>query len=282
MKSIRVVLVLVLLANTIHRLDSQPAAHNQPVLQEKSRRDEKSVIKFLQSALARTGSAARIYFHGTCDVNPDGSLQFPAINIVPLSGDEVGVAAVQEMFRNDKDVMVTSDTPGVIRIVIGSVSRTILDTRLPSLRLTKTAQYNPGGPGGAIDAFESTAAVQAAMRESKVHQESDFYIGLEQPVLARLPHLRSSIKDMTVDQALDSIAKTFPGVVVYGECARPDNSHTIDLWFDWLPSVDRDYLNHLWSNSKDGGAEPGFSIPYSLFPVPCSLFPVFCYRAAEA
>ena len=32
-----------------------------------------------------------------------------------------------------------------------------------------------------------------------------------------------------MDQVLDSIAKTFPGVVVYGECTHPDNSRTIDI-----------------------------------------------------
>ena len=37
-------------------------------------------------------------------------------------------------------------------------------------------------------------------------------------------------------KALDVIAKTFPGVVVYGECENHDKGHTIDIKFDWYPS----------------------------------------------
>jgi hypothetical protein len=234
MRRIRIVLAVVLLANSIQRLDSQSAVYKQSLLRAEGSPSEESIIEYLKSTLASIGYKARIYFHGTCDVGGDQGVRFPSIYFTSPLGDKKGVPAVREMFGKDKNVTVTADTSGVIRINIGSVFKPILNARLPSLRLTQSAQYNPNGPGGAIDAIESSAAVQAAMEKFGVHQESVFYIGLEEPALVELPHLPSEMKDMTVDQALDSIAKTFPGVVVYGECEQPDKDHTVDIRFVWF------------------------------------------------
>jgi hypothetical protein len=50
---------------------------------------------------------------------------------------------------------------------------------------------------------------------------------------ADLPHLPSSIKNMTVDQVLDLIATTFQRPVVYGACAQPTGSKGEKLfWID--------------------------------------------------
>jgi hypothetical protein len=170
---------------------------------------------------------------------------FPSVTVLPVAGNKKGVAAIREMFRDDKSVLVSVDSSNVVRIYIGHVYKPVLDTTLSSIELTTTAQYNPGGPGGAIDLLESAVPVQAAMREFGMAEESDFYIGLEQPPIPKRPHLPPTISGVTLDQALDAISRTFPGVVVYGECENrdyshitgiKDYSHIVAIYFDWYRS----------------------------------------------
>ena len=202
--------------------------------QAASQRAENEVIKYLQTALRPTGKAARIYFHGTCNAGGANGLRFPEIDVQPPLDSQTGLDAVRAIFRNDRGVTVTESSSGVIRISIGDVSTQIMNARLPLLKLNQPARYNPDGPGGAIDAIEQAGAVKAAMRKLGVSQEPVFYIGLREPAISTRPHLARSMKDVTVDQALDSIARTFPGVVVYGECTQRGGGRLIDIKFDWF------------------------------------------------
>jgi hypothetical protein len=53
-----------------------------------------------------------------------------------------------------------------------------------------------------------------------------------------LPHLPETIQNMTVDQALDVIARTFKGIVIYGECARSNGERS--FWIDFARIADSD------------------------------------------
>lgn len=239
MKGICTAIIIVLFFGTSQLLKSQATAMKQPPPSASSQSDdtEAYIIEHLQSALSSTPYGVRLYFHGTCDAGSESFLRFPWVNVLSPSNKEQGVLAVQEMFKNDKNVKVSVDSSNkLVRITIGDVYTPVLDTRLPFIKLTSTARYNPDGPEGAIDALESAAPVQAAMRALRMHQEPEFYIGLKQPSLPKSPHLPSSMSDLSLDQALDAIAKTFPGVVVYGECANHNKSRRFDIKFDWYPS----------------------------------------------
>jgi hypothetical protein len=227
MKLAGAVLAVLLLGGSIRCM-------GQADTQTASQRAENEVIKYLQTALRPTGKAARIYFHGTCNAGGTNGLRFPEIDVQPPAESETGLDAVRAIFRNDKGVMVTESRSGVIRISIGDVFTQILNARLPSLRLNQPARYNPDGPGGAIDTIEQAAAVKTAMRKLGVSQGPVFYIGLREPAIRTRPHLPRSMKNVTVDQALDSVAKTFPGVVVYSECTQPGGGRLIDIKFDWF------------------------------------------------
>jgi len=76
-------------------------------------------------------------------------------------------------------------------------------------------QYNPVL---AVSAIENTQEVKAAMHRLGVRPVQTLAAQLLIQPAPGLPHLRSSIKDITVDQALDLIAETFNGIVVYGAC----------------------------------------------------------------
>jgi len=236
MKNIRTLIMLALFTQATVLLESQKTMGNQTPPPVTNQPDETYIIGRIQAARSSTQFAVRLYYHGACDLDERNDLLFPSVTVLPVAGNEKGVAAVREMFRNDKNVLVSVDSSNEVRVYIGHVYQPVLDTALSSIELTTTARYNPGGPGGAIDLLESAAPVQAAMRGFGMHQEPAFYIGLEQPPIRKRPHLPPTISGVTLDQALDAISRTFPGVVVYGECENRDKSHIIDIRFDWYRS----------------------------------------------
>jgi hypothetical protein len=239
-------IVAVLLLSALQGLTGQPRSSSDESAST-SQRSEDAMIESLGHTLAPTGKKVRVYFHGACSIGKETAVLFPRIELQPVAAGRTGVDRARERFRNAKNVSVVDDGSGIVRVRIGSVSPTILNTRITSLKLSEDAQYNPDGPGGAIDLMEGTAAIKTAMEKLKVEQVPVFYIGLMEPNLKTLPHLPPEMHDTTADQMLDQIAKTFAGVVVYGECSRPDGAGLIDLEFYWLkkPSTEsQDNLPH--------------------------------------
>jgi YD repeat-containing protein len=103
---------------------------------------------------------------------------------------------------------------------------TVLQTRIHRLKLKPLDAYNPGL---AIAAIQNANEVASAQRR----------LGVEPPVIITdmnvvepthgLPHLPSTLTDVTVDQALDLVAKTFKGVVSFGVCDDPGRSGMFDV-----------------------------------------------------
>ena len=101
----------------------------------------------------------------------------------------------------------------------------ILRARISILNLNQDAQYSGAM---AIAKIESSPEVQAAMQKLGIGGRSrSISIILEPPAEGR-PHLPPSIENLTMDQALDVVARTFRGVVLYGACTQP-NLYEIDL-----------------------------------------------------
>lgn len=198
-------------------------------------RTETAVLKYLELALHPTHLVGRLDFHGTCDYKSGGYVLFPTINTEPPPNGVSGLAAVREIFRNDPNVVVTESSSQIIRIKIGKISSIILNTKLPKLKLSQIARYNPAWPG-AIDMIVESNNVSAAMAKLNVRHVSVLLMGGVQLPLETVPHLPQFLKDTTVNQAFDLIAKTFHGIVLYGECTNPGREGLINTDFYWLPS----------------------------------------------
>ncbi len=234
MKRTELMIAVLVLCSAVGYLYAQTTRSSLPKSRKASQRTEDALIEYLGKALTHTGKAVRVYFHGTCDPGEEAHVLFPVMELQPPANGQTGIEAVRYIFRNDKDVTVVDDGSGIVRIWIGSVSSEILNTRLTSLKLTEDAQYNPDGPGGAIDMIEGTPTIKTAMERLRVRQVPVFYVGAMEPDVKTLPHLPPEMKNITADQVLDSVAKTFPGVVLYGECAGPSGMGLIDIEFKWF------------------------------------------------
>jgi hypothetical protein len=165
-----------------------------------------------------------------CKTKDGQTLPFPRVKVRPPSKEATGVVGVREIFENDKHVMVSEDRFGMIRITIGKPPSPLLQTRIYSLTLKPHEQYNAQL---AISAIENTTEVEFAERKLGFdHSNIVFGGGIALPEKGvRLPHLPASMTDLTMDQALDAVARTFRGIVIYETCAQRSGKRLVSLDF---------------------------------------------------
>jgi hypothetical protein len=186
----------------------------------------KAMIDNLRPVLRAAGKVARIYFAGKCQKVGDlEGVLFPPIHVQAPLQSTTGLAAVRDIFRDEAGVSVADEAhDGIIRIVIGKVPLTILDTPIPVLTFGPSQQYTDTL---AIWRITDSKEVIAAEKKLGLHIAGPpMRISLGMDPAEGLPHLPASMTNVTVDQALDTVAKTFGGIVVYGTC--PDlNSYVV-------------------------------------------------------
>jgi hypothetical protein len=167
----------------------------------------RAVLKYLWPVMASNGNAARVYYYPVCPPGGTSSpLSFPKVDVQPPSGEGAVLGLVQEIFRRDRNVVVMQDRTGMVRVSIGEPADAILQTRIPALSLDADAQYNVIP---AITAVQTAPAVQLAMRALKVNIHGRWAIFPVTSPLPKYPHMPGAILDVTMDQALDMIARTW-------------------------------------------------------------------------
>jgi hypothetical protein len=202
--------------------DSQNTAGES--LEARRQHHEDTVLGYLRDIAWSSRKAIRLYYQADCQPMKnsvvDYSVPFPFFPFQSPSAGNTGIAAVREIFKNVKDVMIAEEPPGIIRIWVGKVPTEILRTKISLLTLDRQAQYDPSF---AIGAIESTKEVEAAKTSLGLSDAPDVG-GLVAPAENGLPCLPASLKNITVDQALDMIAKTWGGPVIFGVCSSPTDS----------------------------------------------------------
>jgi hypothetical protein len=191
-----------------------------------------SLIDYLRPALTYNGGVARIYYAGQCPAKDRSSLVqplvFPSVWFQPPLQGATGIDAVRQIFSDDPSVTVMQGRSGMLRITIGSVSGTALQTRIPSLTLDPTEQYTAMS---ALDKIGITAAKYAKERGLPFGLAPSIIDHLVSGPVKGAPHLPGLTLNVTLDEQLDAVAKTFKGVVTYGECKQPDGKSLFRLGF---------------------------------------------------
>lgn len=218
-----------LLASTLISVNAQ----DLPTGYDASQRNKESVLEYLRPTLLVVGGAGRIYYSTACAAEDGTALPFPRAEVRPPSKETIGLAAVREIFQNDKNVAVSQDGYGLltmIRVTIGQPPSALLQTKIPSISLKEHEQYNPEF---AIAAIVNSKEIEAAMRRLGFEEpRTAFNIGIVKPEKGvPLPHLPSSIKNMTMDRALDEVARTFRGIVTYETCTDQNGKHWVSVDF---------------------------------------------------
>jgi hypothetical protein len=102
-----------------------------------------AVVDYLRPILKSAGGAARVNYAGICP--GQNKLLLPEVAAEPAPQGVTGITAVRQIFLDDPQAAEMQDQSGMLRITIGTVSTTVLQTRIPSLTLNPPAQYTPRG-----------------------------------------------------------------------------------------------------------------------------------------
>ncbi len=173
------------------------------------------VLPSLLPVLKREKKAGRINYEATCSGKSPNSIKFPKINVQSASRGNSALAEIREMFESDSGVEVSEDQDGVISIQIGTIASSVLKARIARVEFNKCAQYNPAL---AIASIMSTDEALAALQASDMRPLPRVANVIIAEPRVGLPHLPASLRNLTVDDALASVAQTFGGIVAFGAC----------------------------------------------------------------
>ncbi|GEM_PF-2095027 len=194
---------------------AENAATNREAWQA-SLRNEDAALKLLRSAFKQTGTGGRVYYsadkcRGGTDVIP-----FPVLRVHLPDSKYAGLSTVQQMFADDPRVAVSQGPSGLIDIRIGEVPDAFLRTRIARIEFDPDERFSEELALGPI---MQAKAVVAVAHKLNLGQPIRYESILSSGPMPGLPHLPRALKDITLDEALDQVAKTFSGIVVFGYCA---------------------------------------------------------------
>lgn len=188
------------------------------------------IVNRLLPVIHKTGQGARLSFDGTCP--GDGllvTMEFPRIRVRPVSPGATGILAVREMFPEGTRI---EERGGVITISLTSVPQEILQLPLSPMQLSRVEQFQGVL---AVMAIDENVGLQAGLRElgySRPAGDMSVLIGTWPD--DRPPHLPATLSNLTLDQALDDVARTFGSVILFGIC-KPRQLYLVTSrgGYDW-------------------------------------------------
>jgi hypothetical protein len=195
------------------------------ISQESGEANERNLLRYVVPILKSNHLIGRIYYRAKCQPDDNYPIPFPAMRLQAPTRSNSVIKEVQSMFLDSRAVSVTQEHANAIGIRIGNPQVSVLRTDISVLALNPTQQFDIDS---AISTVELAPEVQATMNRLRLRMPSRISNQLVQEPIAGLPHLPPVMKNITADQALNLVAATFDGVVVYGFCSPPS---TFDVTF---------------------------------------------------
>jgi hypothetical protein len=124
---------------------------------------------------------------------------------------------LRSIFNVAGRIKIHSASVDIVDIDIGDPDKTILNTTISNVSFTPWEQYNAAE---AVMAIERSADIRSAEVHLGMHQIGHMTTGLVNPPMQSLPHLSQSMSNLTFDEALNAVARTFGAIVVYGSCRK--------------------------------------------------------------
>lgn len=230
-------LIIIVLVASLQIANGQEFQSERNDARESSERNREALLRHLRPVLKSAGAAGRLYYRGNCWTKLGDGISFPQIELNTNSKKTTGLTAVRDIFTKSKAVTVTQGPSGIIGIRIGDVIDDVLKTKIDVVSFEPVERYNFRR---AIMAIQRTREIQSIM----------YKLGVKEPVTILhehvidpapgLPHLSASMKNVTMDGALDRVAQTFGGLIIYGECISANGTRLLSV--DFLPLADFEAL----------------------------------------
>jgi hypothetical protein len=197
---------------------------------DEEQRNKDAVLKYLRPVLKEAGGSGRLYLFTPC-AGRQNPLRFPRLKVQAPSKGAKGLEAVKQIFQNDNRVAVNQGPDGMIRISVGRIPTEVLRTRIRSLPLKPDQQYTDLE---AVNAILGKSEVEAAMHKQRLEVPIAAVSIMIQTPMEGLPHLPSVISNVTLDEALDSVATTFGELVISKQCVSSDGTGYFDADIVWV------------------------------------------------
>lgn len=189
----------------------------QPAFSE----DDKSLDN-LERALKATSGAARLYLtDADCSSPYLYGADFPKFHSRPAATIDSPLAAVRSVFAGEPGVAVSERTPGLVGIRLGDIGAAdaLLKTTMPRVNLSPLAQWNDLDAIAAITGYRTIRDAEARQGLKGAGGLSDHLVQGPDHDVAHLP---PTLHDLTMDEALDRVATTFGGIVIFATCRKDD------------------------------------------------------------
>lgn len=193
---------------------------------------QRTLMRHLWPVVKASGKGARIYYNAECAKGGlDDVAMLPSLALDLAGKSDETLAAVQGVFRKVKDVVI-KDEPELIRIRIGDVPDAVLQTNFDMIAFDPFDRYTDQA---AVLALVMNHEFEAEWRRLGLRVPAKLFSILSPPPTEELPHVPAQLSNITMDGALDVVAKTFKSVVLYGICEDKnvfDITVTGGIYFD--------------------------------------------------
>lgn len=180
----------------------------------------RNLVSDFRLALSGSDSPLRVNYEGTCSQEYQHrflGVIFPRINVTTPLEEGTDVEKLRSIFLNDEKVSISQGEDGIIRVRIGEPDEEILKTRIESLTFDIDERFNATL---AVEIIQGAPEVFASMDKLGLTRPLTFRSILLGPPLDESPRLPETLKDVTMDEALDLVAITFGDIVMYGACSN--------------------------------------------------------------
>lgn len=226
--SVKLRLVVLALIAALQSLGGNELPDQRNDLRNSGERNRDVLVQSLAPALKPGGGAGRLYARAECWTKLGDGISFPRLELQSSSKEETGLAAIQDILRKNKEVTVAEGRSGIVGIWIGNVSKDLLETKIRFLMLDRVERYNVWW---AISAIIQAKEVEAQRLKLGMEDSLTIIQGRIFEPAPGLRHLSASMKDVTVDEALDRVAQAFGGLVIYRECISANGTRLFSVDF---------------------------------------------------
>jgi hypothetical protein len=198
-----------------------------PTAESKSSHNAANFLKAIGRIQAGRYQAWRVLYQAACERGGIDAIPFPRVESSRQSNGNDTLSLLPHILKSKQRITVSKADSGVPRISVGNPSASILATKLARISLTPNEQYDPNS---AIYAVEGSPEIRDAEKRLGLSMPQLVLLGSIRPIEPGKPRLPKHLANITLDDLLDLVVRTFGGVIFYGECADPSNAHLYVLY----------------------------------------------------
>jgi hypothetical protein len=169
----------------------------------------------LFQALDRAGLLGSLEISGVCDAK-----SFPQFSQLGQKANNSIPTMLSEMLPSDHSFRVTQDPNGLIRVIEPDVAADFLKLRISHIAFEDSKHRPLFHANHAMSAVLSTPEVVAFIRSNDIQRLPLLESAGGDLPLSNSPHIGGTLDNVTVQEALDRILQTFPGVWLYEDCPQ--------------------------------------------------------------